>query len=136
MKSKGKVMLVDDDQDFLAANQLLLERNGYEVSVASEAADCVEKARAEKPDAIVLDLLWSDIPKGVPTVYGLQACQETQNIPILLVSNVFDRLPCFREADEFWSLVEGVLRKPVAPQQLLGWVNQMVERKPSVLRGN
>ena len=56
MKSKAKILLVDDDKDFVEATAMVLESKPYEVVVAYDGDDGLAKARKEKPDLIILDI--------------------------------------------------------------------------------
>jgi DNA-binding NtrC family response regulator len=58
MRSGKTVLLVDDDGDFVEMNKVLLEENGYAVRTAFNAKQCLEKAKAEKPDLIEPDRTW------------------------------------------------------------------------------
>ena len=62
-----KLLLVDDEKDLVDAVVLRLEANGYEVSVAYDGQQGLDKARKEKPDLIILDLM-------LPKVDGYWLC--------------------------------------------------------------
>ena len=134
MKARGKVLLVDDDADFVAMNSAVLEDGGYDVVVAYNARDGLAKARAEPPDLVIMDLLMTNRPEGVTAIYDLRADKETKDIPILVITALFRSYPCFHEPDDLWELVDAVLRKPVAPHQLLSWVNKLLMEKSSSLK--
>lgn len=136
MSTRGRLLLADDDPEFVEANRVVLQGGGYEIEVAREPAECLAKARAGKPDMIILDLLWGGVSDGVPLVYSLQASEETEDIPILIVTGVFDRLPCFQEPADFWELADGVFRKPMAPEQLLCWVNRKLGQHRRLVEGS
>ncbi len=57
MAKKAKILLVDDDVDFVEATKTVLESRPYEVIVASEGEEGLRKARQEKPDLILLDII-------------------------------------------------------------------------------
>ncbi len=50
-----KILIVDDEQDLVAATALRLERNGYEVVKAYDAKEAIDAVSREKPDLILLD---------------------------------------------------------------------------------
>ena len=56
MEKKAKILLVDDDIDFVQATKMVLESKPYEVIVAHEGDEGLRKAREEKPDLIILDV--------------------------------------------------------------------------------
>ena len=54
MQTKKRILLVDNDSDFVDINKTVLEKNGYEVIAVYNADECREKVRSEKLDLIVL----------------------------------------------------------------------------------
>ncbi|HIE16678.1 MAG TPA: response regulator, partial [Dehalococcoidia bacterium] len=57
MEGKRKILLVDDDKDFVEATKLVLESKPYEVIVAYDGDQALAEARQKKPDLIVLDII-------------------------------------------------------------------------------
>jgi two-component system cell cycle response regulator DivK len=83
--SKSKVLYVEDhpaQRDILAQ---MLELNGFEVAVAGDGLEGVEKARSWLPDLILMDLR---MPKmdGFEAIKVIRATEETQGIPIIAIS--------------------------------------------------
>jgi DNA-binding response OmpR family regulator len=90
-RAKRRVLVVDDDADFVASISTLLESQGYCVSSARSGKEGLEKLRAESPDLIVLDVVMEDDSSG----YGVnQAVKYSQgfecfrHVPILMVSSI------------------------------------------------
>jgi len=87
MADKFRVLIVEDDPDDLALIKAALKNEPYEISVAYNGEKGVEKARAEKPDAIVLDVM-------MPEKDGFKACEELKadpecgKIPVLMLTAV------------------------------------------------
>ena len=63
-----RILLVDDEKDMVYAVKLQLEANNYEVITASDGQEGLEKARREKPDLIILDLM-------LPKIDGYKICR-------------------------------------------------------------
>ena len=57
MSSKGKILLVDDDLDFLEIHKTILENHGYEVLTATNGKEGLRRVRTDMPDLIILDLI-------------------------------------------------------------------------------
>ena len=80
-----KILLVDDEPDFIETVQFFLEANEYQVFTATNGEEAVEKTAEEKPDLILLDIM-------MPKMDGLAACQilksdkNTRSIPIIMVT--------------------------------------------------
>jgi DNA-binding NtrC family response regulator len=63
-KTKKKVLIIDDDKDFIATAKVPLEAEGYTVFSASNGKDGLEKVKAEHPDLIVLDIMMEHLSAG------------------------------------------------------------------------
>lgn len=82
---KKKILVVDDEADFVDMVRMRLEANGYEVLTAYNGRDGLEKAKAEKPDLILLDILMPELD-GYTTLKELKNMGETKGIPVLVVT--------------------------------------------------
>jgi len=130
MAIRGTVLLVDDDADFVALHRETLEDRGYRVVTARNGAECLEQARTEAPDLIVLDVMMAKQTEGINVTYDLRSLPQTRQTPILMVTAVLDALPWLHEPDDFWMLVDAFLEKPVTPERLLHWVDKMLKPRP------
>jgi CheY-like chemotaxis protein len=80
-----KVLLVDDASTVLLAAQMMLKDEGWEILTASNGLQAVERAVADQPNLIVMDVV-------MPKMNGFEACRAlksnpaTQRIPIILVT--------------------------------------------------
>jgi DNA-binding response OmpR family regulator len=84
--SKKRILLVDDEEDLVYAVKIQLENNGYEVLVAVDGQDGLEKARHTRVDLIILDLM-------LPKMNGYQVCrmlkfdEKYKDIPVILFTS-------------------------------------------------
>jgi len=111
------VLLVDDEDDIRLVARASLERlAGWEVLAASSGADGVAQARAEQPDAIVLDVMMPGMD-GPATLAELRADPSTASIPVVFLTAKV-------QASERLRLEElgaaGVVAKPFDPMTLAG----------------
>jgi two-component system KDP operon response regulator KdpE len=115
------VLVVDDEPQFLRALATNLRGAGYEVDTASTAADGLQAAALQPPDAVVLDLL---LPDGT----GTEVCRELRtwsDAPIVLVSAVGD------EDEKIAALDAGAddyVTKPFAMGELLARLRAVLRR--------
>ena len=122
MEKKVKILLIDDDADFVVATRKVLESEPYEVVVASNGKEGLERAREENPDLILLDIL-------MPVRDGFAAADEFKKdtalskIPVLALTSFSDSSgqPFAFEVAEF-------IRKPVSPKDLLAIVEKHLKR--------
>ena len=81
------VLVIEDEQDVVDLLRYNLNRAGFAVSIAETGLQGLEKARAERPDVIVLDL-------NLPTLNGLEACRRIKaalpRCPIILITAADD----------------------------------------------
>ncbi len=130
MQNRKKIVLVDDDIDFIEAHRSLLERSGFDVVVASYTADaCREKVCHEKPDLIILDVMMESLTTGFDLARELHNNIATKNIPILPVKAITGKLQFQWEPkrlDDTWLPAHAVLEKPVSPERLLAEVGKRI----------
>ena len=120
MSEKKKVLLVDDDPDFVEAVKVIVASGGYDVRVASDGKEGLEAVAEERPDIIILDVM-------MPVMDGHKACaalkgnKETADIPIILLTAVADRVTTstYTHRDMLESEAEDYMPKPVEPKELL-----------------
>jgi two-component system alkaline phosphatase synthesis response regulator PhoP len=120
MSEKKKVLLVDDDPDFVEAVKVIVESGGYDVRVAYDGKEGLEAVDEEKPDLIVLDVM-------MPVMNGHECCaklkgdEATAKIPVILLTAVADRVTTstYTHRDMLESEAEDYMPKPVEPKELL-----------------
>ena len=129
MKSKTKILLVDDDKDFVEATTMVLESKPYEVVVAYDGDDGLAKARKEKPDLIILDIIMP-VKDGFRAAEQLKKDPDLKKIPVIMLTS-------FSEKGGETSLsvgqglaldAEDYVDKPVAPEELLKRVERLLKK--------
>ncbi|MEE4242538.1 MAG: response regulator [Desulfopila sp.] len=129
MSEKKKILLVDDDPDFVEAVKVIVEKGGYDVKVAYDGQEGLEAVAEEKPDLIVLDVM-------MPVMNGHEACaklkknKETAEIPIILLTAVADRVTTstYTHRDMLESEADDYIPKPVEPKELLELIKNWVKK--------
>ena len=125
MEKKAKILLVDDDPDFISATRTILESKLYEVVIAQEGEEGLRKAREEKPDLILLDVIMP-VKDGFTAAEQLKKDPELAKIPVVMLTSFASKgqqtsIPRSRGLDLD---TEDYLDKPVSPDELL----KVVER--------
>jgi len=123
MNADKRVLIVDDEPDILKAVTFRVQRAGYGVISAADGKDGLEKARAEKPDLIILD--WQlPVMNGVEVYRELQADPELKDIPVILLtaSRERDELEYMRDDVGF----KHIVIKPYEPEELLAKISDLV----------
>ena len=116
MKDNKKVILcIDDDQDFLDSLKIIIEGNGYAVTVAGSAELGVKKYKEINPDLVIVDLMMEEVDSVINFVKDIKAIGAKQ--PIYLLSSVGDNLNLNTDYNKLG--LSGVLQKPINPDVLL-----------------
>lgn len=131
MNRRTKVLVVDDDPDFVEVARTALQAEGFEVLVANEARDGVAKARSEGPDVIILDLMMERLDSGFAVARELRSNHHTIPARIIMVTGVtqevgFDLTPENQKQLEDLK-VDAYLNKPVPPAELVKKVRELIE---------
>jgi CheY-like chemotaxis protein len=126
---KSKILVVDDDVDFQEATKTLLEAKGYMVVTASNGEEGYQKAKAEKPDLMLLDVMMANDSDGFDTARKIKEDPATKDIAIIMITGIRKAkgLPFSFEPDPDWLPVKAVLEKPVKPDELLKMVQKAIE---------
>jgi CheY-like chemotaxis protein len=121
-----KILVVDDDADFVEATTTLLTAKGYQVVSAGNGEAGYALAKAEKPDVMLLDVMMTHDSEGFDTARKLKEDPATKKIPVIMITGIrkAKNLPFGFEADEDWLPVKVVLEKPVKPDELLKNVSE------------
>lgn len=129
-KTTPKILLIDDDLDFLNATETVLRsKSNYEVITATDGNTGLDKAKEEKPDLILLDIIMP-VEDGFAAAKKLKADPELQDIPVVLLTSFSQRVGETNLAvSQGLDLdVEDYLEKPIEPQDLLQKVEQVLQR--------
>lgn len=128
-QDRKKVLIVDDDVDFLEANRVALEASGLQVLTATDSHSGIEVAEHEQPDLIIMDLMMESLYSGFKAVQALNAHEQTRDIPVIMVSAVTTdtgfRVDDAGEKPEWLKAVE-FLNKPVDPIELARKVKSLL----------
>ena len=130
-RATRRILIVDDDQDFVASTTALLEANGYAVSSAPTGREGLNRARIEQPDLIVLDVMMENDSAGYEVNEALKYAPEfesVRHIPILMVSSIPDDPSTrFSRAEEVAMVTPNAyLPKPLDIVRFLGEVASLL----------
>ena len=127
MRSRPLVLIADDDPDILLLLSLTLERDGYEVVVATDGLRALEAALERIPHLIVLDLMMPGID-GLEVTRRLRAEVATRDVPIVIVTAFAEDTQAAKALEAGADLY---LKKPFSPRDLLSKTASLVlERRP------
>jgi two-component system alkaline phosphatase synthesis response regulator PhoP len=126
---KAKILVVDDDKDIRDSFQAILESRQYSVVTAANKAQGLEKAKTEKPDLFILDVMMDTWQDGFDMARELKQDPEFKDTPILMSTGVKEKTGIdFKSSagDADWMPVDGFLEKPVQPKTLIAEVEKLL----------
>lgn len=123
-----RVLIIDDDPEFTEAVTNVLDAKGYDVDSAPNGKIGVAKAKEQKPDIILLDVMMTTKSEGFDVAREMHKIEKLKNVPVILITGVKKEmnLPFGFEPDEDWLPVKGVLEKPVKPETLLKAIDEVL----------
>ncbi len=122
MSEKFKVLVVDDEPDILFATARILEKAGYNVFTAKSAEECLDSARKNLPDLILLDVILPDM-KGTELCRQIKKNDELKNIFVILISGTMTASE--EQADGLDEGADGYIARPISNRELKSRVDSM-----------
>ncbi len=115
------VLIVDDEPNIVTALDFLLRRNGYDVRLASNGAEALERIEKDRPDVVLMDVM-------MPLKSGYEVCQHMRERPELAHIKVVMLSAKGSEAEVNKGLSLGAdlyITKPFSTQELVATINQL-----------
>ncbi len=136
MNKKHKILIIEDDRDLVEAIALILESKEYQVVRAYNTLIGEKMIKEEKPELIILDVMFGDIGKteGFDLAVRVRQDKSIANIPILMLTSVNESFPGFDfspDTDEEFLPVDEFINKPARPDELLEKVEKLLQAKTS-----
>lgn len=136
MDTKGKILIVDDDPDFVRTTEIILRTGGYETAVATDARKGLEKILENQPDLVILDIMMESIFEGFSFLSTLRTAPEYSSLkftPVLMVSSVKQDTGSrfiFEDEGDMGEIPQpdDFMDKPLKPNALLGKVASLVRK--------
>ncbi len=130
MKAEKKILLVDDDPDFVEGARMVLEKSDFEVVTASSGKECLKRIKEERPDLILLDIM-------MPQKSGFEVCKELKSnieynkIPVVMLTALKSKLSrtSYSIAEGLELEAEDYLEKPIEPKVLVSRLRKILEKE-------
>ena len=122
-----KILIVDDDPDFVESTRMVLESQNYEVVSAANSRQGLKKLADEKPDLVVLDVIMSTVLDGLSMSQKMSELPEFKDVPILMVTSIANTdYAALFPTDEYIN-IGGFLTKPISSKQLLSQIKRLLK---------
>jgi chemosensory pili system protein ChpA (sensor histidine kinase/response regulator) len=120
----AKVLVVDDDPDFVKVTSKVLEKAGYEVVSAANGAKALQAMRQNPPDVVLLDIMMSYILDGLDVSREMAEDPELRDIPVIMVTSLTGVKGSGVFPTDEYVPVDEWLAKPVDPETMLARVSE------------
>ena len=121
MEKAAKIVIIDDDSDYLFTMETFLKRNGFETLSTENAQEGLDLIEKERPDLILLDVMMQSIYSGLEICKQLRSNPDLKDIPIIGISGMGNELGVRLDKwgdDEYFN-VDEFYEKPVDREKLL-----------------
>jgi DNA-binding response OmpR family regulator len=129
MNTNNKLLIIDDDPDYVSGIKSVLEKAEYAVDVAYNPKDGFQALQSKHYDLLLLDIMMGRGAEGVALARKIRKDPKLRNMPLLIITGIREQIaflfpsqpvhPNFVETDE-------LLEKPVEPKVLLEKVSTLL----------
>ena len=122
-----KILIVDDDRDFVEAVSTFLEAHGCVVLKAHDGKEGLALAKMERPELIVMDIVMNERTEGFFTIQEIRRTAELKNVPIFVLSSLYSKIEDFGVPPERdWLAHDEFFSKPVNMPELLEKIRRRI----------
>ena len=126
-KGMGRILVVDDDPDFVEITTRILGTAGYETVTAANGAQALAAMRQQKPDLVLLDIMMSTVLDGLSVSEEMQADADLRDVPVIMISSIADTEYSAVFPTDGYVHMDAWLSKPIQPEDLLRKVKQYIQ---------
>jgi CheY-like chemotaxis protein len=122
----AKILVIDDDRDYIKITRMILQSGGYDVVTASSGEEGLNLMRREKPNLVILDVMMAYILEGLDVRRQMAADPDLKDIPVIMSTSLTgERVQRNLPSDEYvpdsaW------LHKPIDPDKLLEQIKKTI----------
>ena len=130
MQKRKRILLVDDDEDFVEIHRTILEPM-YDVAVAYSEKEGLEIVQSGEFDLFIFDIMMEERDSGFSLTYAVRNDPKLKNIPIMLLTSA-PKVTGFTfdlERDKDWLKVDDLVEKPVKANILIEKVEKLLSSK-------
>jgi len=122
-----KVLVVDDDPDFVEISRTVLESHGYTVLTAANGDEALQTIQENKPDVVLLDIMMSTVLDGLHVSQAMSEDPGLRQIPVVMVTSIADTPHSALFPTDAHLSVDGWISKPVSPDELVKTVERLLK---------
>jgi CheY-like chemotaxis protein len=130
MEKNVKIVMIDDNPDFLFTMETFLKKNDFEVLTAEDGQKGLELIRKERPDVVLLDIMMETLFSGFEVCKALRSDGDLEDIPIIGISAMGEELDInySQWPDYDYFRPDAFLDKPIDKQRLLRMIPEVIQK--------
>ncbi len=127
-----RVLIVDDDPDFVEITRTILEKEGYQTLTASNGQQALDIMRNDPPDIVLLDIMMRTILDGLYVSREMQTDPRLKNTRVIMVTSIADTPHASEFPTDEYLPIDAWFSKPVNPRELLNTLAKMCTHRQEV----
>lgn len=124
--SAARVLVVDDDPDFVEITRTVLQAHGFQVVSAASGREALESMRRDPPDLVILDVMMRGATEGYDVSHIMREDERLAGIPVLMVSSIMDSPMAGQFPTDQYLPADQFITKPISPQELVERVRALI----------
>jgi two-component system alkaline phosphatase synthesis response regulator PhoP len=124
----AKILIVDDDPDFVSVVKSVLVADGHEIGTAANGDQAIRSMKKNKPDLVLLDIMMSYVLDGLDVSRRIAEDPELKGTPVLLVTSLTATPDSGMFPTDEDIPVDGWITKPVDPAKLKAQITSLLAR--------
>jgi len=122
----ARILVVDDDPDFVEITRMILTKEGYSVMAAADGDQALQIMKVERPDLVLLDVMMATPLDGVYVSRKMAADPVLKAIPVVMVSSIDSSKHAALLPDDMHIPIDAWISKPVDPDHLLRTIRRFL----------
>ena len=126
----ANIKIIDDDEEIAVNLSLVLQKAGHKVSIRDNTEGAVQELVKERPDLLILDVMFPENPAGgFDLAREIRKVEELESLPIILLTAINQELPgdfSAKDLDKEWMPAEDFVEKPVEIPEFIEKVNRLL----------
>ncbi len=124
-----KILVVDDDPDFVDLTRTILASRNYQVMTASDGKQAMHVMRTDKPDLTLLDIMMSHLLEGLEVSREMAKDPTLKDLPVIMVTSLTGAWARSIVPSDDYIPMEKWVHKPVDPDLLLSEIESALQRR-------
>lgn len=128
----ARIEIIDDDVELAENFSLVLKKEGHTVSIRDQVEGALEELLQNKPDLLILDVMFPENPAGgFDLARKIKQTEEIEDLPVILLTAINQEFPMdfsAKDIDQDWMPVQDFVEKPVNIPDLIEKVNEMLAK--------